>query len=171
MHRTPTRAGVAALTLLLALPGLAEAGPPLICNPFDPGQAEVLPWGTGPGWNTPDTRYDLQRLIGDTLRLLTPEAPVIARMENMRRATIYAARDQRVAKALLDAVTARAATATNPHALFDAGYLIETYKQAGHLHRWPAPTADGRGMVRRAIALIGANRDMQYASTLMSTEN
>src|SRR5687768_18327176 len=39
--------------------------------------------------------YDVQQLTTDTLRLLTAEAPILARMENMRRATIYAAQNKR----------------------------------------------------------------------------
>ena len=58
---------------LVAFPRTSEAGPPLICHPFATGTESVLPWGTGPGWNTPDRRYDVQRLTADTLRLLTPE--------------------------------------------------------------------------------------------------
>lgn len=152
---------------LLAVPSISDAGAPLICQPFNPGTAAVLPWGSGPDWNSPARGYDVQRLTADMLRLLTPEAPVIARMENMRRATIYAARDARVAQALLDAVVARAQVSADPHALFDAGYLIETYKQGSHLHRQPPPTVDGYAMVRQALARLGSNRDMQYASRLM----
>ena len=63
--------------------------------------------------------------------MLTPDAPILTRMENMRRATIYAMRDPVIAHELLKAVTARAlATTTDGRAWFDAGYLIESYKQA-----------------------------------------
>ena len=90
--------------------GVAEAGPPLICHAFDAGKAPLLPWTPGDGWNTPDRAYDVQRLTADTMRLLSPEAPVLARMENLRRATIYAAKDRRVAAELLAAVLGRALT-------------------------------------------------------------
>ena len=98
-HITRTKMLLAAL--LLSAPSISEAGPPLICHPFQTARAELLPWGTGEGWNTPDRSYDVQRLPADMLRLLTADAPVLARMENMRRAAIYAAQDGRVADQLL----------------------------------------------------------------------
>lgn len=188
MMRIPTVLAVLlTLAITLVLPRLAEAGPPLICHPFDPGGQAALPWGSGPGWNTPHGRYDVQGLTADTLRLLTRDAPVLARMENLRRATIYAAQDSRVANELLSAVLARAlssvvAGAPDPHALFDAGYLIESYKQAAHLHRYsmlaPAaaarwtlrsePGGNGYAMVVRALALTGGSADMEFAASLMT---
>ena len=120
-----------ALAVVLTVASAAEAGPPLICHPFDAGTSALLPWKTGPGWRTPDPSYDVQRLAADTLKLLAPDAPVIARMENMRRATIYATGDPRVAEELLAAVLARVAQSSDdPLAWFDAGYLIESYRQA-----------------------------------------
>ena len=175
------------VALTLAVPRLAEAGPPLICHPFDPGSQAVLPWGSGPAWNNPDNRYDVQQLTSDTLRLLTREAPVLARMENLRRATIYAAQDPRVANELLSAVLARAlssvsAGAPDAQALFNAGYLIESYKQAAHMHRYSMlapPTAarwtlrsepggNGYSLVIRAMSLAGGSADMEFAASLMS---
>lgn len=174
-----------ALAALVALPTMSEAGPPLICHPFATGGEAVLQWGTGPGWNTPDRRYDVQRLTADTLKLLTPNAPILARMENLRRATIYAGQDSRVANELLSAVLARAlASAANgtpdPHALFDAGYLLESYKQAAHLHRYNMlgsesgrwtlrnePGGDGYAMVMRASTLLHNSPDMEFAASLM----
>ena len=167
MVHAPKVVHTLALGLLLALPAISEAGPPLICHPFDPGNAAVLQWGSGPGWNTPDNRYNVQRLTADVLQLLSSNAPVIARMENLRRATIYAAQDERIARALLSAVLARASGSSDPQRLFDAGYLIESYKQAAHLHRGAPPTADGYAMVVNAIALAGANGEMEFAASLM----
>ena len=126
--------------VLFVLPGTAEAGPPLICHPFDAGSSAVLPWGSGPSWNTPDRSYDVRRLTADTLRLLSPDTPILARMENLRRATIYASQDGESPKSSLAAVVARTTSATpgakNPIALFDAGYLIESYRQATHIYNW-----------------------------------
>ena len=137
----PLMAALLVATAVLALPRISEAGPPLICHPFATGTESVLSWGTGSGWNTPDRRYDVQRLTADVLQLLSPKAPILARMENIRRATIYAGQDPRIANELLAAVLARAVaasagTAPDPLALFDAGYLLESYKQAAHLHRY-----------------------------------
>lgn len=177
---------LSALAVILALPAAGEAGPPLICHPFQTGSEAVLPWGDGSSWHTPDGRYDVQRLTGDTLRLLSRGQPVIARMENLRRATIYAARDPRVASELLSAVLARALSAMaagtpNADALFDAGYLVESYKQGASLHqrglfaasasrRWTLSdeaAGDGYAMVTRAIALAGDNPEMEFAASLM----
>ena len=77
-----------------------------------------------------DRTYDVQRLTPDTLRLLTPSTPVLARMEIMRRATIYASQDRKVAIALMTAVLDRAKAvpeaSRDPLPWFDAGYLIES---------------------------------------------
>jgi hypothetical protein len=155
--------------VLVALPAIAEAGPPLICHPFQTSGADLLPWGAGPSWNDPDSRYDVRRLTADVLRLLTTDAPVLARMENMRRASIYAAKDKRVADELLQALLARAAApSAGGDALFDAGYLVESYKQAVHLHNRAAPSEDGYGMVVRAISARGGNAEMEFAASLMT---
>lgn len=176
------------LIVLLACAARAEAGPPLLCDPFrpEPGAA-LLPWAPAPtSWNAPDPDYDRRQLVGDVLRLLTPQASILARMENLRRATIYATADPRLAGELLAAVTARTTTAAgepsrDPLAWFDAGYLIETYRQASHIARWDmltgdarrmwtmnrAPSADGVALVRQAIALSGSNRAMEHAMSLM----
>jgi len=127
--------GVAALILS----GSALAGPPLICHPFvTAADAKLLPWvPTDKNWYSPDHGYRVENLTADTLRLLTPDAPVLSRMENLRRATIYASQDARVATELLHALLARAESpAADPRAAalaqFDVGYLVETYRQFGH---------------------------------------
>ena len=53
--------------------------------------AAVVP---GQNWNTPDPVVRRAKLTADTLRLLSADAPILARMENMRRATIYAGQDR-----------------------------------------------------------------------------
>lgn len=169
VHHLRTRHALA-LTLLLALPAISEAGPPLICHPFDTDGAPTLHWGDGSHWNTPDRSYDVRQLTRDTLGLLSSNTPVLARMETMRRATIYAVQDARAADELLAAVIARVngSTAPSAQALFDAGYLIESYKQAAHMHRRSVPTTDGYAMVRRAIALMGTSSEMEFAASLMT---
>jgi hypothetical protein len=122
----------AALTvaaMLTARPALA--GPPLVCFPFDIGTARSLPMGTG-GWKATDPTYNVAHLVDDTLGLLTPDTPVLVRMETLRRATIYASTNRTAATALLNALQARA-TIADAHvalAVFDFGYLVETYRQA-----------------------------------------
>jgi hypothetical protein len=122
----------AALTVaavLTARPVLS--GRPLLCFPFDIGTARSLPMGTG-GWKTTDPKYNVAHLVEDTLALLTSETPVLVRMETLRRATIYASTNPAAATALLNALQARA-TVADAHvalAVFDFGYLVETYREA-----------------------------------------
>ena len=77
-------------------PRPALAGPPFICHAFELSGNPSLPWGNvaAAGWNNPDPAYDVSRLTGDVTKLLTPATPVSARMETLRRATIYASRDK-----------------------------------------------------------------------------
>jgi hypothetical protein len=92
-------------------------------------------------------------------------------MENKRRAAIYAARDKRIADEVLRALITRASAPDSPSnaaALFDAGYLVESYKQASHLHRWASPAQDGYAMVVRAISASGGNAEMEFAASLMT---
>jgi hypothetical protein len=178
---------IVAAAAILVLAGTAEAGPPLLCHPFDAGAAKLLPWSPNPqSWNAIDRSYDVSRLTADTLALLTPDAPILARMENMRRATLYAAQDERVAAELLTAITARMQADTgkgrDPLAWFDAGYLIESYRQASLIYRWnmlnPAEKSawklraepnglDGYSMVAKALRLVGSSPEMEFAASLM----
>ncbi len=168
-----------AAVVLFATPALA--GPPLICHPFATDGARLIAWGTGQGWNTPDLSYDINKLVNDTTRVLAADAPILSRMENIRRATIYASRDPRIANELLKAVIARAlATSTDSAAWFDAGYLIESYKQAIHirdnrkpeLRAWAAVDetikVDGYNWVKKAMAMAGASAEMEFAASLMT---
>ena len=146
----------------------------------------MLPWASGQGWNTPDRSYDVQRLAADTVRLLSPDMPVLARMENLRRATIYAAQDKQVAAELLTAVLGRTLSSAakderDALAWFDAGYLIESYRQASHIYKWDMlagaervawnlrrePALDGYAFVRKAIHLAGGQAEMEFAASLM----
>ena len=134
IRKTLLRAFMALMLLLLSQ--TASAGLPLVCNPFDAGNSELLPWDKPSGQYTTDPRYPLERLTSDTLRLLSPQTPTVARMENLRRATVYASKNRAVANELLKAVLERARQPTeDPRSAafswFDAGYLVETYRQWG----------------------------------------
>jgi hypothetical protein len=96
MMRSASTALVASI-FLLAMNQVALAGPPLLCLQYQTGNAKSLPWG-GDRWHAAKADYDLNRLVDDTLALLGPDATVIARMETLRRATIYAQKDHRVAE-------------------------------------------------------------------------
>jgi hypothetical protein len=170
--------GLAGLAVVLFASPVV-AGPPLICHPFVTESGTLIAWGTGTGWNTPDHSYHLERLVADTTAALTPEAPVLTRMENLRRATIYAMRDAAVADQLLRALLHRALSANNNgSAWFDAGYLVEAYRQGVHLRgdrtngAWAAVDAtirvDGYGFVKKAIAQLGPSAEMEFAASLMT---
>ena len=173
-----------ALGFLVAVAGAAEAGPPLICHAFDAGSAPLLPWAKGQSWDSPDASYDVTRLTADTLRLLSADAPILARMENMRRATIYAARNREAAGQLMSAVMKRAESGggSDPLSWFDAGYLVESYRQASHIYKWDMLTkverakwtlrdepnsVDGYALVQKAITMTGSSAEMEFAASLM----
>ena len=89
----------------------AMAGPPLICHAFEIGNAKSLPLD-GHSWNLSGSEnYDTKNLASDTLAILTPDTPVLVRMETLRRATLYARKDPIAAKELLARLHARATAA------------------------------------------------------------
>jgi hypothetical protein len=184
-----------ALIALAAVVGFAPAalaGPPLICHPFVTDAATpLLPWAASRDWHAPHPGYELANLTADTLRLLSPDAPVLARMENLRRAAIYADRDPAVAGALLGAVLARTKTAAaQPQAAalawFDAGYLVETYRHLDLAYRHgmrnghgraasmvppEAAQLDGYVLVQKALALAREARpELEFAASLMTDD-
>lgn len=162
----------AAALIVLASPALA--GPPLLCFPFEIGAARSLPMGTR-GWESVDPSYKVSNLVDDTLALLTPRTPIIERMETLRRATVYASKNAKLAGALLETLQARAAR-LDPNvglAVFDFGYLVETYKQAASLGSGSATKVaqgiDGYSLVEKALALSGAQA-MNFALVAMSVD-
>jgi hypothetical protein len=174
---------------MLVFTNVAQAGPPLICHAFEIGQAKSLPLDSH-SWNLSGSEnYDTKNLATDTLEILRPDTPVLVRMETLRRATLYARQDPLAAKALLAKLHARATSAESaghPDALawFDAGYLVETYKQwigqnlphmtdGMRLDSNPAAGVDGYGWVKKAIALRGAalhedDAQMEFAAALIT---
>lgn len=178
------------LLFLLVVQQAALAGPPLVCHPFEIGNARSLPWSASQ-WRAVDKNYDINRLVEDTVGLLTPQTPVLVRMETLRRATIYAVwsmydrevgypvKDARVANALLSRLKARVsdpgvksdkkATAL---ALFDYGYLAESYKQAGDGSKGVdlASGVDGYALIVKAIAIGGGDPQMEFAAALASSD-
>lgn len=183
MFKTPNALlSALAVVIVLASASPALAGPPLICHPFDTGSTKLIAWGNNSSWNTPDRSYDLKKLVADTVKALDADEAVLSRMENLRRATIYAMKDPAIAHQLLSTVMGRALS-TNPtsRAWFDAGYLIEAYKQGVHLRgdngrfdrtAWAATDetlrVDGYGFVKKAIQMVGANAEMEFAASLMT---
>ena len=164
-------ATLAAAAILLARPALA--GPPLLCHPFDIGAARTLPMGSSGSWQAIDPKYDVSRLVDDTLALLGPTTPVTVRMETIRRATIYASSHPTQATRLLTALEERAKTApasVAALAVFDFGYLAETYKEAAYMFAEPIRTLDrinGYQLVLKAHALQNDGA-MQHAARLIT---
>jgi hypothetical protein len=164
-------ARIGATALLSALSVMA--GPPLICHPFIIGAGKSLPWSTGPGWDSRDARYDVRNLSRDTLNLLTPDTPVIVRMETLRRAAIYSDRQAQAALDLGRQLMARileaeAAGQTAPMAWFDAGYFVESVRQLSVMDKAnPFGNLDGYAWVRKALAQAADRPAVEYSLALM----
>ena len=178
------RYAAAVVTAVLCLANIAQAGPPLICHTIEIGRAKSLPW-ISHSWNlSGGENYDFKNLVRDTLDILGPDTPVLVRMETLRRATLYARKDPVVAKELIARLYARASSAESsghPDALawFDAGYLAETYKQwigknmphmtdGMRMDPNPAAGVDGYALVKKALALRGADPQMEFAAALIT---
>jgi hypothetical protein len=173
------------LFVLFAMAAPVLAGPPLLCHPFDIGDARSLPWD-GREWSQGRRDYNVATLVADTEAILTPTTPVIVRMETLRRAALYASLDGKVAAQLLQTLNARAAAAERTSspasalALFDAGYLTETFRQISDLGRssgWAARSAtiagvigkaNGKSFMDRTIALRPDDGAIQFAAALVA---
>ncbi|HEY3741781.1 MAG TPA: hypothetical protein VGL53_18145 [Bryobacteraceae bacterium] len=172
-------------TILFVLSSAAAlyAGPPLICHPGDIGNAKSLPWKVQSNWNGADPHYDVRRLVGDTLEILTPSAPLAVRMETLRRAAIYTAKNDTLAETLASRLVARiadseAAGKPDPNAWFDAGYFVEGIRQLGFIYRYSmlspsekaewkvrgdSPGLDGKPWIDHAIRLGGKGMEVALA--------
>lgn len=175
---------LSAAAFVITMP--AWAGPPLICQQFEIGSAKSLPWKGGHDWQGADPFYNLANLGDDTLSLLTPNTPVKVRMETIRRAAIYSTKNAGLASELAGRLLARVLDAEvngkpDPLAWFDAGYFVETIRQATFVYRYnmlnpneraswqlrgDTPRLDGYPWVQKALRLGGA--DMDYALSLMT---
>lgn len=167
----------AAFALLLSP---VHAGTPLICHPYAIGDAKSLPGSTG-DWKGVNPDYNRANLVTDTLALLTPETPVIVRMETLRRAAIYATagmrgwstksgftdEDRAHTQAITEKLKARAESAKGADqalALFDYGFFVETLR-----HTRVDSAVDGYAILTRARALRGADAEMEFALALASS--
>jgi hypothetical protein len=166
------RLTISIVAILLGFTTFAQAGPPLICHPITIGPAQTLP---SIHWNQKGSGgYVLKNLTRDTLAILDLGAPVLVRMETLRRATLYARQDPQVAKELLTRLHARAANSdavshSDALAWFDLGYLTETYKQwIGKGEPDPAAGLDGYAWVKKAISLRGQDPEMEFAAALIT---
>ncbi|MGH9751724.1 MAG: hypothetical protein ACREA2_02985 [Blastocatellia bacterium] len=190
MTRNTPRAlalGLAMLALLLAFNDEARACPPPLCQPFEIGDARSLPWD-GAEWRDVKPAYDINRLVEDTLAALGPETPVIARMETLRRATVYAVwamideevgvevKDLKIARELLTRLQARAREAKGKAealGLFDLGYLVENYRRTTRTADSVGLIGeiDGYDLIVKAIGLRGGDAEMEFAAALVTPES
>ena len=180
--RNRTRIALSVLAVLTLLTVAVYAGPPLLCWPFDIGGAKSLPF-VGDNWRAADPSYNTQHLADDTLAILQPNTPVIVRMETMRRATVYAMKDSGIAARLLERVEARVNEAEKrgkPDALamFDLGYLQETYKQTYGTDALKnlavkdlAADRNGYALIARAIQLRGSDAEMEFAAAIVQADS
>jgi len=174
-----------AATLAVAAP--AQAGPPLLCHPFDIGGAKSLPWDNAAGLSTGRADYAVDRLVRETEALLGPSTPVIVRMETLRRAAIYASADHEVAAQLLARLTARAraaeqATRPDPLPLLDAAYITEAFRQISMLGRAQGFAAratiakavvgatDGTVLMAKSLAARPDDAALEFAAALMAAD-
>ena len=178
---------VSLIVASLAAASPAQAGPPLLCHPYDIGDAKSLPWDNAKGLSVGRGDYAIGQLVRDTEALLGPSTPVIVRMETLRRATIYASRDRAVAVQLLERVTSRARAseqAGKPDALLllDAAYVTEAYRQIGMLgynadFRDRAPvlkaiigTSDGTVLMAKSLAARPGDASLEFAAALIAAD-
>lgn len=177
-RRTFRAVGVALVGLAL-FSTTVRAGTPLICHPYDIGNAKSLP--SGPDWHGVSKAYDRSRLVDDTLALLTPDMPILVRMETLRRAAIYATaylrdwdkerytpEDRRLATALLEKLRERAAAAKGEAealAVFDVGFFSETLRQTRL-----DTSLDGYALLQRALELRGRpDAEIEFALALAAS--
>jgi len=109
-----------ALLAVLAAPGLAAAGSPLLCWPVEVGDAEVPDLLEGDGWSA---RRGPEPSLAAVLAYLETDAPVPARMEAIRRGVVATWGGGGPDDALLEALVARAEAVDAPAlSWLDAGY-------------------------------------------------
>lgn len=189
MTRVSLRSATGILTLvaLAATADVAMAGPPLLCHPFDIGTAKSLTWDNSNGWQGRAGATNMKTLVADTEALLTPDTPVIVRMETLRRAAIYASTDAQVAAELFTRMKARASSAKSGGLeAFDAGYLIETLRQISDMERWTRDDgskiqfaalkslvgkADGEAMVQQTLAARNGEPALEFAAALIAASH
>jgi len=165
---------LSSIATFFVLTSAAVAGPPLICHPFDIGNAKSLPW-ISHDWNlTGAENYDTHDLSGDTLAILNSSQVPLIHMETLRRATLYARKDPVAAKQLLlqlfaRAKSAEASSSPDAFALFDAAYLTEAYKQwLGEKSENPANGLDALPWLKHATQLRRNDPEMAFAAALIT---
>jgi hypothetical protein len=178
------------LPVLLAALGAASpamAGPPLLCHPYDIGDARSLPWDGAGAWWHGQSGYNPSHLVADTTALLTPSTPVVVRMETLRRAVIYASPDPKVAQALLQTFTERARAAeqsgrADALAYLDAAYVSGAFREMVLVGESPEGRARAAGartltldgteytLIKKALALRPDDAAIHFAAALIAAD-
>jgi len=159
-------------TLLITMAAAAtmfvvQAGPPLICHPFNIGDAKSLPWGSGSGWENPDPSYDTKHLTADTVAILDHSSSVLQRMETLRRAGIYGTQNHDAARALIARLAQRQSGSAQA---FDYGYLVATVKQLEWKFKEDLTGGvDGYAIVMKALAAEPDSAEMHFAAALIAS--
>jgi hypothetical protein len=162
--------------VLLGTAFVAQAGPPLICHPYNIGDAKSLPWIGGPNWDGVDPAYNVKNLANDTLAILDASPTVLVRMETMRRAVIYGGADHNAARELMARLKAREADAEKSAkpaatAYFDYGYFLASLKQVESWKYKEDMTGgiDGYPFVQKALAIDPESAEMHFAAAVMAS--
>ena len=154
---------------------IAQAGPPLICHPYNIGAAKSLPWGSGSNWDNPDPAYNVKNLANDTLAILDQNPPVLVRMETLRRAVIYGASNHDAARALLAQLRDREAKAeksgkSGAPTYFDYGYFLSSLKQMDWKYKEDLSAGlDGYPFVQKALEIEPESAEMHFAAAIMAS--
>jgi len=186
MTRRHGNAGTAISTVAIVVFGAlsAFAGPPLLCHRFDLGDAQTIPFGEE-SWSDIQSGLSAEEIVVQTLDVLSPSAPILVRMETLRRASIYAKKIDGVGAGLLMQLLARQlreGADNRAHALlqFDVGYLLATCEQLGGrspgLPDWlggaPAlpslQNVSGYDLLRRAEPLLGEDPQFHFACAVVT---
>ena len=186
--RFPIERILVATAVITVAASLVFAGPPLICWKVETGGAASLPWvDRSDTYQGMDHGYRTSHLAADTLALLNSSAPVLERMETLRRAALYATSDAKAGEALMEGLVER--THRNPSdglAWFDAGYFVEASRQARGKNEpefWSRfleatgirsnaanvlGTKTGYDAIAKAIDLSKDDAAMEYAAALVT---
>ena len=149
---------------------VAQAGPPLICHPYNIGDAKSLPWGTGSGWDATDPAYNVQNLVNDTLAILDQSPTVLVRMETLRRAVLYGVQDHAAARTLLAQLKDRETAKPIAVTYFDYGYFLASLNQIHWLYKEDLSAGiDGYQFIEKALALAPDSPEMHFAAAIMAT--
>jgi len=143
------------------------------------GETKSLPWKDAAVWDATMPGYDAGRAAAETLEILSPGTPVLARMETMRRAIVYSRVDPGVAYQILAALDRRVQEAqvsgkADALAIFDLGYFFEACRQAAWLKTEWLGDRNGYALVIQASQFLGASfperLEIQFAAGLILLE-